>query len=89
MAKAQMKWMAGGALAGFLAATGASLAAMPMAPVNNLPNPYESVDNWFKLPGGRNGAPRQVSRSRPTARAFGRWTAAAATVVSIPNSIPF
>ena len=27
--------------------------ALPMAPVNNLPNPYQSFDNWFKLPEGR------------------------------------
>ena len=24
-----------------------------MAPVNKLPNPYQSIDNWFKLPDGR------------------------------------
>src|SRR5262249_10784715 len=39
--------LAGGARAGV------ALGAMPMAPVNNLPNPYESNDHWFKLPGGR------------------------------------
>ena len=33
--------------------SGAALGAMPMAPVNDLPNPYQSVDNWFKLPDGR------------------------------------
>ena len=25
-----------------------------MAPVNNLPNPYKSITNWAKFPGGRN-----------------------------------
>jgi sugar lactone lactonase YvrE len=53
MAQARVKWMAAGAVVTLLAATGATLAAMPMAPVNNLPNPYESNDNWFKLPDGR------------------------------------
>src|SRR5450755_440477 len=53
MALERVKRMAGGVLAVLLAATGATLAAMPMAPVNNLPNPYESIDNWFKLPDGR------------------------------------
>ena len=39
--------------AAIVTAASAALGAMPMAPVNNLPNPYEANDNWFKLPDGR------------------------------------
>jgi hypothetical protein len=29
------------------------LAQSPVAPINNAPNPYKTVENFFKLPEGR------------------------------------
>src|SRR5258707_4344477 len=52
MAQIRIKWMTGAALAALLGLSGAAL-AISMAPVNDLPNPYQSADNWFKLPAGR------------------------------------
>jgi DNA-binding beta-propeller fold protein YncE len=43
----------GGAIAALLALSGLALSAQNAAPTNNLPNPYLSVANWAKLPGGR------------------------------------
>ena len=34
-------------------ASEAATPAAPPAPINDLPNPYKSVDNWVKLPDGR------------------------------------
>jgi sugar lactone lactonase YvrE len=53
MGRPRVKLGIGGTIAALLALSGMAVAAMPMAPVNNLPNPYESNDNWFKLPDGR------------------------------------
>jgi DNA-binding beta-propeller fold protein YncE len=44
---------AAAALAAAVGISGVALAALPMAPVNGLPNPYESVENWLKMPPGR------------------------------------
>lgn len=41
------------AIFAMLAASTVAYSAMPMAPVNNLPNPYVSDPNWFKFPDGR------------------------------------
>src|SRR5258705_12225174 len=30
-----------------------ALLALPQAPTNDLPNPYQTVENYFKLPAGR------------------------------------
>jgi DNA-binding beta-propeller fold protein YncE len=37
-----------------LALSGAAWATTYMEPVNNLPNPYRTVDGWLKMPAGRN-----------------------------------
>lgn len=42
------------ALAGALCAVGVQANAQtPMAPVNDAPNPYETIENYFKMPEGR------------------------------------
>lgn len=40
-------------LAGALCAVGAASAQTAMAPVNDPPNPYETIENYFKMPEGR------------------------------------
>jgi DNA-binding beta-propeller fold protein YncE len=42
--------MAGAAL---LALSGVALATTYVSPVNNLPNPYRTIDGWLKMPTGR------------------------------------
>ena len=47
------KWMAGGAIAVVLALSGAAFALQISQPTNNLPNPYQSISDWAKMPDGR------------------------------------
>src|SRR6185312_16731548 len=52
--KYQIGLAAGAALAAVLAIGGArGIAQTPPAPVNDLPNPYRTIENHFKLPAGR------------------------------------
>ncbi len=52
--KYQIGLAAGAALAAVLAIGGArGIAQTPPAPVNDLPNPYRTIENHFKLPEGR------------------------------------
>ena len=37
-----------------LALSGVAWATTYMEPVNNLPNPYQTIDGWLKMPAGRN-----------------------------------
>src|SRR5258706_11968041 len=50
---ARTKWMAGGAWAVVWALSGVAFAAQISQPNNNLPNPYQSISDWAKLPDGR------------------------------------
>ncbi|HMI97456.1 MAG TPA: peptidyl-alpha-hydroxyglycine alpha-amidating lyase family protein [Micropepsaceae bacterium] len=53
MAQGRTRWMAGGAIVAVLAFSGMALGAQLSQPTNNLPNPYQSVSDWAKLPDGR------------------------------------
>lgn len=50
---ARMKWSAGVAAAAIIGLSGVALAGLPMSPVNDRPNPYETIDGWLKMPAGR------------------------------------
>jgi streptogramin lyase len=48
------RWMLTAVLGALLAALGGAMAGQPsVTPVNDLPNPYKTVENYFKLPEGR------------------------------------
>src|SRR6185295_18463857 len=46
--------LSAGALGVVLAGlSGVALGALPMSPVNDRPNPYQTMDGWLKMPQGR------------------------------------
>ena len=60
-----LKLALGGAIVAALAATGpTALAQNDVKPVNDLPNPYQTISDHFKLPEGRRGDRRAPSTSR-------------------------
>ena len=48
------KWAAGVAGMALIGLSGVALAGLPMSPLNSLPNPYQTIDNWLKMPQGQN-----------------------------------
>jgi 6-bladed beta-propeller len=47
------KLLAGVAIAAALGISGITFAAQYTEPTNNLPNPYQTIDGWLKMPAGR------------------------------------